>query len=45
MHIPTCLLVLGTVVRDLIFLNDRKKVHTIISHRDFCLGRWQLQYL
>lgn len=45
MHMPACLLVLETIVRDLTFLNDRKLVHTIISHHDFCLGSWQLQYL
>lgn len=42
MRIPTYLLVLETVVIDLKFLNDRKKVHTMISHHDFCLSSWQL---
>lgn len=29
----------------LIFLDDRKKVPTVISHHDFYLLSWQLYYL
>ena len=41
MHVPTYLLVLEIVI-DLTFLNDKKKVHTVISHHDFCLVSWKI---
>lgn len=41
MHVPTYLLVLEIVI-DLTVLNDKKKVHTMILHYDFCLVSWKI---